>query len=80
MKYFVKLFVIIIFLFNSNLVYAEQTVAFIDIDKIMRQSKAGKSISKQLENLLSQNTKKYKKIQDNLKEDELKTKSQKKRI
>ena len=78
MKYFVN-FVVLIFVVtlcyssaNSN-----EKFAYIDIDKIMRQSKAGKSISKQLENLLSQTTKKYKKIQDNLKEDELKIKSQK---
>ena len=78
MKYFVN-FVVLIFVVtlcyssaNSN-----EKFAYIDIDKIMRQSKAGKSINKQLENLLSQTTKKYKKIQDNLKEDELKIKSQK---
>ena len=78
MKYFVN-FVVLIFVVtlcyssaNSN-----EKFAYIDIDKLMRQSKAGKSISKQLENLLSQTTKKYKKIQDNLKEDELKIKSQK---
>ena len=78
MKYFVN-FVVLIFVVtlcyssaNSN-----EKFAYIDIDKIMRQSKAGKSISKQLENLLTQTTKKYKKIQDNLKEDELKIKSQK---
>ena len=78
MKYFVN-FVVLIFaiiLCNSS-ANSNEKFAYIDIDKIMRQSKAGKSISKQLENLLSQTTKKYKKIQDNLKEDELKIKSQK---
>ena len=78
MKYFVN-FVVLIFviiLYNSS-AKSNEKFAYIDIDKIMRQSKAGKSISKQLENLLSQTTKKYKKIQDNLKEDELKIKSQK---
>ena len=78
MKYFVN-FVVLIFVVtlcyssaNSN-----EKFAYIDIDKIMRQSKAGKSISKQLENLLSQTTKKYKKIEDNLKAEELKITSQK---
>ena len=78
MKYFVN-FVVLIFVVtlcyssaNSN-----EKFAYIDIDKIMRQSKAGKSINKQLESLLSQTTKKYKEIENNLKEDELKITSQK---
>ena len=78
MKYFVN-FVVLIFVVtlcyssaNSN-----EKFAYIDIEKIMRQSKAGKSINKQLENLLSETTKKYKQIENNLKEDELKIKSQK---
>ena len=73
MKYFVN-FVVLIFaiiLCNSS-ANSNEKFAYIDIDKIMRQSKAGKSINKQLENLLSETTKKYKQIENKLKEDELK--------
>ena len=78
MKYFVNFVVLIfvVFLCNSS-AKSNEKFAYIDIDKIMRQSKAGKSINKQLENLLSETTKKYKQIEINLKEDELKIKSQK---
>tara|TARA_B100000427_G_scaffold188170_1_gene156410 strand:+ start:167 stop:694 length:528 start_codon:yes stop_codon:yes gene_type:complete len=78
MKYFVNFVVLIfvVFLCNSS-AKSNEKFAYIDIDKIMRQSKAGKSINKQLESLLSQTTKKYKEIENNLKEDELKITSQK---
>ena len=78
MKYFVNFVVLIfvVFLCNSS-AKSNEKFAYIDIDKIMRQSKAGKSINKQLESLLSKTTKKYKEIEKNLKEDELKITSQK---
>ena len=78
MKYFVNFVVLIfvVFLCNSS-AKSNEKFAYIDIDKIMRQSKAGKSINKQLESLLSKTTKKYKEIENNLKEDELKITSQK---
>ena len=78
MKYFVNFVVLIfvVFLCNSS-AKSNEKFAYIDIDKIMRQSKAGKSINKQLESLLSQTTKKYKEIESKLKEDELKITSQK---
>ena len=63
MKYFVN-FVVLIFvviLCNSS-ANSNEKFAYIDIDKIMRQSKAGKSINKQLENLLSKTTKNINKL------------------
>ena len=67
MKYFVNFVVLIfvVFLCNSS-AKSNEKFAYIDIDKIMRQSKAGKSINKQLESLLSKTTKKAMKINNKL--------------
>ena len=78
MKYFVNIVVLIftIFLYNSSAKSNEKFV-YIDIEKIMTMSKAGKSINKQLEKLHSKNIKKYKEIENTLKQDEVKITSQK---
>ncbi len=72
MKYFVNFVVLIfvVFLCNSS-AKSNEKFPNIDIDKIMRQSKAGKSINKHLESLLSQTTKKYKEIENNLCTDQM---------
>ena len=58
-----KKFVIILFItFISALSYAEeQKIVYLNVDKIMQQSIAGKSIKKQLENLYNKNLEKFKK-------------------
>ncbi len=62
-----KKFVIILFItFISALSYAEeQKIVYLNVDKIMQQSIAGKSIKKQLENLYNKNLEKFK-INDEL--------------
>ena len=62
-----KKFVIILFImFICALSYAEeQKIVYLNVDKIMQQSIAGKSIKKQLENLYNKNLEKFK-INDEL--------------
>ena len=70
MKYLVKIFVIIIFLFCNNLSYAENLIVYIDMEKILNESKSGISINKQLEKIHKMNIKEFKKIEDELKKKE----------
>ena len=70
MKYPVKIFVIIIFLFCNNLSYAENLIVYIDMEKILNESSPGMSINKQLEKIHKMNIKEFKKIEDELKKKE----------
>ena len=74
-----KKFVIILFItFISALSYAEeQKIVYLNVDKIMQQSIAGKSIKKQLENLYNKNLEKFKINDDLLKNKEKKLIAQK---
>ncbi|MDA8846201.1 OmpH family outer membrane protein [Candidatus Pelagibacter sp.] len=47
--------ILIIFLFFTNTVFAEQKIAFIDMDKLISTSKSGSSILKQLADLNKKN-------------------------
>ena len=55
MKYLIRFFFIIFVIFYSNNSYSETLIAFLDMNKIMLQSKAGKSITIQLEKLHKNN-------------------------
>ena len=55
----------------------EQKIVYLNVDKIMQQSIAGKSIKKQLENLYNKNLEKFKKNDVILKEKEKKIIAQK---
>ena len=46
---------LIIFLFSTNIVFSEQKIAFIDMDKVISTSKAGSSFLKQLTDLNKKN-------------------------
>ena len=70
MKYLVKIFVIIIFLFCNNLSYAENLIVYIDMEKILNESKSGMSINKQLEKIHKVNIKEFKEIEEVLKKEE----------
>ena len=62
----------------SVLSYAEeQKIVYLNVDKIMQQSIAGKSIIKQLENLYNKNLEKFKKNDEILKNKEKKLIAQK---
>ena len=49
----------------NNFVKADEKIVYLNVDKIMQQSIAGKSIKKQLENLYNKNLEKFK-INDEL--------------
>ena len=70
---FKKFFIINMFFLIFNLSFAEeQKIVYLNVDKIMQQSIAGKSIKKQLENIYNNNLKKFKKNDEILKNKEKK--------
>ena len=73
-----KFLIINIFIVFFTLSYAEeQKIVYLNVDKIMQQSIAGKSIKKQLENLYNKNMEKFKKNDEILKNKEKKLIAQK---
>tara|TARA_B100000963_G_C22481398_1_gene604881 strand:+ start:170 stop:691 length:522 start_codon:yes stop_codon:yes gene_type:complete len=75
---FKKFLIINIFFFIFTFSLAEeQKIVYLNIDKIMQQSTAGKSIKKQLENLYNKNLEKFKKNDQILKNKEKKIIAQK---
>ena len=75
---FKKLFIIIFFFFTFIKSFAEdQKIVYINVDKIMKQSIAGKSIKKQLENIYNKNLEKFKTNDEILKTKEKKIIAQK---
>ena len=75
-----KILIIYFFLIISTLSYSyadEQKIVYLNVDKIMQQSIAGKSIKKQLENLYNKNLEKFKKNDEILKNKEKKLIAQK---
>ena len=74
-----KKFLLAIFFFfiSINAYTEEQKIVYLNVDKIMQQSIAGKSIKKQLENLYNKNLDKFKKNDEILKNKEKKIIAQK---
>ncbi len=70
-------FVLIIFFSCNSLLSNEIKIVYVDIDKILNQSIAGKKIQKQLEQFNKKNISKYKKTEAQLVEDEAKIIKQK---
>ena len=70
MKYFLRFFFFIFIIFYSSSSYSETLIAFIDMNKIMLQSKAGKSITIQLEKLHKNNITTFKQKEEELKNKE----------
>ena len=77
MKYFQRFFFIIFIIFYSSSSYSESLIVFLDMDKIMLQSKAGISISIQLEKLHKNNITTFKQKEEELKNKETSIVSQK---
>ena len=77
MKYFVKFFFIIFIIFYSSSSYSEALIVFLDMNKIMLQSKAGKSITVELEKLHKNNITTFKQKEEELKNKETLIVSQK---
>ena len=75
---FKKLIIInLFFLIFCSSFAEEQKIVYLNVDKIMQQSIAGKSIKKQLENIYNKNLEKFKKNDEILKKKEKKIISQK---
>ena len=73
-----SLLLLIFFIFFSKISLShEKSIVYIDLNKIMRNSIAGKSITSQLENNHKKNISKFKKIEEELKKEEAKIISQK---
>ena len=77
MKYFLRFFFIIFIIFYSSSSYSESLIVFLDMDKIMLQSKAGKSITVELEKLHKNNITTFKQKEEELKNKETSIVSQK---
>ena len=73
-----SLLLLIFFIFFSKISLShEKSIVYIDLNKIMNNSIAGKSITSQLENNHKKNISKFKKIEEELKKEEAKIISQK---
>ena len=77
MEYLKRFFFIIFIIFYSSSSYSESLISFLDMNKIMLQSKAGKSITIQLEELHKKNIDTFKKKEEELKNKESSIVSQK---
>ena len=75
---FYKISLFFLLLLFSNFVKAEQKIVYIDINFVMNNSLAGKSVKIKLDKMNKSNTEKFKKIEVNLKTKESKIVSQKK--
>ena len=73
-----SLLLLIFFIFFSKIsLYHEKSIVYIDLNKIMSNSIAGKSITSQLENNHKKNISKFKNIEEELKKEEAEIISQK---
>ena len=66
MKYIVKLFVITYLIFGTTNSFAESKIVYIDLNLIMNNSIAGKSITSQLEKNHKKNIVDFEKIEEEL--------------
>ncbi len=70
MKYIVKIIVIFLYLFSFKSSYSDTTIAYINMEIIMNNSKAGKSITLALEKEQKKNIADFSKIENDLKDEE----------
>ena len=70
MKNTIKLLFFLFFIFNFNKTFADSSIVFIDMNKVIRISEIGISIKKQFEKLNKSNLDNFKKIEENLKKEE----------
>ena len=77
MANFTKYLIIIFYIFFTNVALSQENIYYVDMDSIMNNSLAGKSIIKQLEKENKSFSNSFKKTEENLKKDETKLISQK---
>ena len=71
MKYLVKFFVVTFLLIFSTQTFAEQKIVVMDLKYILNNSKAGKGAQDFLKSSFEKNAKKYTKMEQDLKKEEL---------
>tara|TARA_A100000164_G_scaffold248219_1_gene220898 strand:- start:1010 stop:1534 length:525 start_codon:yes stop_codon:yes gene_type:complete len=70
MKFFFNYFIIIILIFSFNSASAENKIAYLDMQRVLNQSKVGISVNKKLTKMHKQNIDNFKKIEIELKKQE----------
>ena len=76
-KKFLKSLILLLSLFYTTFVYSSEKIFYIDLDYIMNNSLAGKSIIDNLDNINKKNFDEFRKSEDELKKEEVKIISQK---
>jgi len=71
LKYIVKIFVITYFIFGITNSFAENEVVYIDMNKILNESKVGAFVEKELTKLHEVKLNGFKKTEENLKKNEI---------
>ena len=70
MKLLIKFISLFFFVFFFNNLNAEEKISYVDMNMLMNNSEAGKSITEQLTSIHKKNITNLKKIEDELKKDE----------
>ena len=65
-----KVLFLILFLVNSTYSFAEKNIVYVDINKIINESKVGKSLNDQLKKINDKNIEEFKKIENSIKKEE----------
>ena len=71
MKYIVKIFVFVFFSFVITNSFAEDKIAYIDMNKILKESKVGIFVEEELTKSHEKKLESFKKIEEQLKKDEI---------
>ena len=71
MKYIIKIFVITYLFFGINNSFAENKIVYVDMNRILTESKVGIFVEKELTKIHKSNLDKFKKSEDALKKDEI---------
>ena len=71
MKHIVKIFVITYLIFGTINSYAEDKVVYIDMNKILNDSKVGVFVEKELTKVHEVKLENFKKVEEKLKKDEI---------
>jgi len=71
MKYLVKIFVITYLIFGINNSFAEDKIVYVDMNKILTESKVGIFVEKELTEIHKGNLDNFKKIEEKLKKQEI---------
>ena len=71
MKYIVKIIVITYLIFGTTNAFAENNIVYIDMNKILSESKVGIFVEKELTNMHEKKLNEFKKIEEKLNKEEI---------